>query len=60
MLVVLFQEIWSLPLEYVKAHAADRDRFMLAPPYLEAFSQAFGKYFMRVALPTGVPPFSVS
>lgn len=56
-IVVLFQEVWSLPLEYIKAHIAGRDRSVLASPYLEDFSQAFGLFFMRVALPSKVPPF---
>lgn len=29
----------------------------LMPPYREHFSQAFGRYFMRVALPNDIPTF---
>ena len=30
----------------------------LLPPYREHFSQAFGRYFMRVALPEDIPTFN--
>jgi len=29
----------------------------LRSPYLEHFSQAFARFFMRVGLPTAIPPF---
>jgi hypothetical protein len=29
----------------------------LQSPYLEHFSQAFARFFMRVGLPSAVPPF---
>lgn len=33
-------------------------RLRLLPPYREHLAQAFARYFMRVGLPTDVPPFS--
>lgn len=32
-------------------------RIRLLPPYREHLSQAFARYFMRVGLPTDIPPF---
>ena len=56
--VVDFGHIVSLPIEYLVDHAillGNRDR--LSPPFLEHFSQAFARFFMRVGLPSGIPPF---
>lgn len=51
-LVVDFREIISLPRGYVERHASDCDnRYRLASPFLEHFSQCFGRFYMRVALP---------
>jgi len=51
-LIVDFREIISLPTGYVQKHAiACGERFRLLSPFLEHFSQAFGKFYMRVALP---------
>ncbi len=51
-LVVSFREIYSLPFAYLQKHASDLgSRWRLESPYLEHFSQRFGNYFMRVALP---------
>ncbi|MEZ2279409.1 MAG: hypothetical protein ACBR12_21120, partial [Microcoleus sp.] len=33
------------------------DRWRLKSPYLEHFSQAFARLFMRVGLPSAIPPF---
>jgi hypothetical protein len=50
--VVDFREVYSLPLSYLRAHAARiGNRRRLCSPYLEHFSQSFGHFFMRVALP---------
>jgi len=58
-LVVNFREIVSLPVGYLRAHAAVLgDRWRLLPPYLEHFSQAFARFFMRVGLPSAIPPFT--
>ena len=57
-LVVDFGQIFSLPPAYLekKAEAAG-ERLRLDSPYLEHFSQAFARYFMRVGLPSQIPPF---
>lgn len=57
-LVVEFRQVFSLPVEYLRARAGSlNERYRLKSPYLEHFSQAFGTYFMRVALPSEIPPF---
>ena len=53
-----FREIYSLPVEYVQEHAAGLgERCRLQSPFLEHFSQAFARFFMRVGLPSSIPPF---
>lgn len=57
-LVVDFREVYSLPFEFLAKHAeAQGQRWRLKPPYLEHFSQAFARFFMRVGLPSSIPPF---
>lgn len=57
-LVADFGEIYSLPIGYLKQHALRLgQRWRLHSPYLEHFSQAFARFFMRVGLPSSVPPF---
>lgn len=57
-LVVDFREIYSLPFEFLTKHAeAQGARWRLKSPYLEHFSQAFARFFMRVGLPSSIPPF---
>jgi hypothetical protein len=57
-LVVEFGHIVSLPFAYLQKHAAALgDRYRLRPPYLEHFSQAFARFFMRVGLPSTIPPY---
>jgi len=57
-LVVDFREIYSLPFDYLKGRAAQLGpRWRLRSPYLEHFSQAFARFFMRVGLPSTIPPF---
>ena len=57
-LVVDFRALSSLPVEYVSKFAGESGRrWRLQPPYLEHFSQAFGRYFMRVALPRELSGF---
>lgn len=58
-LVAHFREIHSAPF----AHAAEfadslGDRWQLQSPYVEHFSQAFARFFMRVGLPTDIAPYS--
>jgi hypothetical protein len=57
-LVVDFREIYSLPFEFLTKHAESLEtRWRLKSPYLEHFSQAFARFFMRVGLPANIPPF---
>lgn len=56
--VVNFREIISLPLGYLRTHAGSLgSRWQLQSPFLEHFSQAFARFFIRVGLPSAVPPF---
>lgn len=58
-LVVDFGEIHSLPPNYVMKRAAQLgSRWRLDSPFLEHFSQALARYFMRVGLPSSITPFS--
>ena len=57
-LVVDFREIYSLPYDYLADHAKRLGpRWRLKPPFLEHFSQAFARFFMRVGLPSTIPEF---
>jgi hypothetical protein len=58
-LVVDFRQIFSLPPKYLRRRAEQLGaRWRLASPYLEHFSQAFARHFMRVGLPSAIPPFN--
>ena len=54
--LVDFRRLYSLPLSFVHARAKTSSRIRLMPPYREHLSQAFARYFMRVGLPTDIPP----
>jgi hypothetical protein len=57
-LVVDFRQIISLPFGYLTRHANGLGfRWRLQSPYLEHFSQAFARFFMRVGLPSAIPPY---
>lgn len=57
-LVTDFREIYSLPFDYLASRATQLGpRWRLRAPYLEHFSQAFARFFMRVGLPSTIPPF---
>ena len=57
-LVVDFGHIVTVPYQYLARHAESLgDRWRLEPPFLEHFSQAFARFFMRVGLPSSIPPF---
>jgi hypothetical protein len=57
-LVVDFREIYSVPVDYMVARATQLGpRWRLRSPYLEHFSQALARFFMRVGLPSTIPPF---
>jgi hypothetical protein len=58
-LVVNFRQIFSLPIEYLSSRAsAMGPRWRLDSPYLEHFSQAFARFFMRVGLPSSIPSYT--
>ncbi len=58
-LVVDFGHIVSLPIDYLEDHAASMgSRWRLGSPFLEHYSQAFARFFMRVGLPSGIAQFS--
>lgn len=57
-LVVDFGHIVSLPIEYLDNHAVSLgQRWRLSSPFLEHYSQAFARFFMRVGLPSGIAQF---
>jgi hypothetical protein len=57
--VVDFRMIVSLPIGYLARHAESLgDRPRLCSPYVEHFSQAFARFFMRVGLPSQIPAFN--
>ena len=57
-LVVDFRQIYSLPFGYLTRHAtALGNRHRLQSPFLEHFSQAFARFFMRVGLPSSIPAY---
>ncbi|AFY81951.1 hypothetical protein Oscil6304_2322 [Oscillatoria acuminata PCC 6304] len=57
-LVVDFGEIHSLPYDYIEKYAINLGpRWRLNSPFLEHFSQAFARFFMRVGLPSAIEPF---
>jgi hypothetical protein len=57
-LVANFRAIYSLPIDYLSRHAMSLGRrWRLQSQYLEHFSQAFARFFMRVGLPSSIPPF---
>lgn len=56
--IVDFRMIVSLPIEYLSSHASDLgERPRLNSPFVEHFSQAFARFFMRVGLPSQIPAF---
>lgn len=56
--VANFREIYSLPIGYLQEHAKRLGpRCRLQSPFLEHFSQAFARFFMRVGLPSAIPSF---
>ena len=56
--VVDFGHIVSVPTEYLGRHASSLgNRWRLDSPYLEHFSQAFARFFMRVGLPSSIPSY---
>jgi hypothetical protein len=54
--IVDLQQIYSLPIEFLRRRAANGKRLRLLPPYREHLSQSFARVFMRVGLPIDIPP----
>ena len=56
--VVDFRRTCALPLDFCREFAGkSQDRIRLLSPYREHLSQGFARFFMRVGLPTDIPPF---
>ncbi len=56
--IVDFRRVYALPVGFVRVRATrESPRLRLLPPYREHLSQAFARFFMRVGLPTDIPPF---
>ena len=56
--IVDFRRTCALPLDFCREFAKKSpNRIRLLPPYREHLSQAFARFFMRVGLPTDIPPF---
>jgi hypothetical protein len=56
--VIDFRQLFSLPIGYVRKRAGlAGPRLRLLPPYREHLAQAFARFFMRIGLPTDIPPF---
>lgn len=56
--VVDFRSVYSVPYSFLKQLAHDQGkRLRLLSPYKEDLSQAFGKFFMRIARPKGIDSF---
>jgi len=57
-LVVDFRESFGLPLAYLRERASrPGHRWRLKSPYLEHFSQAIARFYMRVGLPSPISEF---
>ena len=53
-----FHAVFTLGVSLVRGFVEQLgDQLRLLPPYREHLSQAFARLFMRVGLPTNVPPF---
>lgn len=55
--IVDFTKLFTLPYAYLVKKAEQTPRYRLRSPYLEHFSQAFARFFMRVGLPVDIPTF---
>lgn len=56
--VVDFRNVYGVPISWLERSAAQHEkRRRLLPPYREHLSQAFARFFMRVGLPSDIPPF---
>ena len=55
--IVDLQQVFSLPISFLRTRAATAKRLRLLPPYREHLSQSFARIFMRVGLPIDIPSF---
>jgi hypothetical protein len=56
--IVSFANVYTLPKSVVRGHAESvGSRLRLRSPYREHLAQLFGRYVMRVALPSGLQEF---
>jgi hypothetical protein len=55
-LVADFGDAFSVPIEYARELAGERQRLRMLPPYREHLAQAFARFYMRVGLPVNVNP----
>ena len=56
--VVDFRRTYTLPLDFCGEFAKkSENRLRLLSPHREHLSQGFARFFMRVGLPTDIPPF---
>ena len=57
-MVVDFHNVFGVPFNFLNKLAQDAgNRISLLSPYREHLSQAFGRFFMRIGLPVGIPEF---
>ena len=53
-----FRTVFSVPFDFLTRFARQLERRLrLCSPYREHLSQAFARFFMRVGLPSDIPPF---
>ena len=58
LLIVDFRRVFTCPLPLTQRIAQEQaPRYRLRSPYVEHLSQAFARFFMRVGLPSDLPPF---
>lgn len=57
-LIVDFRNVYSVEFAFLKEFMKSKSRLRLLPPYREHLSQAFARFFMRVGLPSDIPPFN--
>jgi hypothetical protein len=57
-MLIDFHEVFTLSIDLVRQFARNQEqRPRLLPPYREHMAQAFARLFMRVGLPSDIPPF---
>ena len=56
--VVDFRYVYTLPVGFLRKHVLlQSERLRLLSPYKEHLAQSFAQFFMRVGLPSDIPPF---